>query len=201
MMRRVAALGLVLGVLVGLGVLTAGPAAGCSCAATTPAGSYAGADVVFAGTVVDAGAAVTDSAAIVAVVFDVTDVRKGQVGPRVGVLTAASDASCGLGLGTGQRAVIFAKRSGGVLTAGLCGGVAPIDTLGRLPRAPGASGPHGLAGTAGGGRYDHATAIEILSHPGRRPWLERWGLPAGVGVALGLTAVAVLLVRRLRRAG
>jgi hypothetical protein len=201
MMKRVAALGLVVGVLVGLGVLTAGPATACSCVASTLADDYAGADVVFAGRVVADGGEVTDSAAIVTVVFDVTDVRKGQVGQRAEVRTAASDASCGLGLGTGEQAVIFAQSTGGgSLRADLCGGVAPIDKLSRLPRAADASGPHGLAGTAGAipkPAADAASDAVVSNEPGRS-WLERWGLPVGVGVALGLGAAVVLLVRRLR---
>jgi hypothetical protein len=194
--RRLAALGLVLGVLVGLGVLTAGPAGACSCVATRLADNYAGADVVFAGTRVDHGGG-DGQVDTITMVFDVSDVLKGLAPRQARVRTASSGASCGLELGTGDRAVIFAQRKGVVLSASRCGGSAGIDTLGRLPRSTGArlTASTGSVGLPGSG-------VLIDTVESDRPASELWwrtGLWISFGVALGLGAAAMLVLRRLRR--
>lgn len=139
--------------LLALGLASSTPCHACSCAESpTVAGSAARADVVFVGTLVDTREPVvrvpgiTSSQGPVAKVFEVTEVRKGEVGARAEVLTAASGASCGLEVEEGRTYVVVARSSVEGLRADLCGGTrlltattpADLDSVGA-PSAPEAS--------------------------------------------------------------
>ncbi|QXG77585.1 hypothetical protein KUM42_08850 [Modestobacter sp. L9-4] len=133
-MRRLLVL-LLGGLLVLTGWVLAPAASACSCAPATTAEQLARADVVFTGTLVSRELLRPDPVTSrsddpVVHVFAVDTVLKGAAGARQTVVSAASSASCGLGLsGDGPFLVLATAPSDdptGQLTAGLCSGTGPV---------------------------------------------------------------------------
>lgn len=163
MIRKLLGAVLTVPVLIGgLLLLSAAPAAACSCVAgVSDAEQAANADAVFVGTLVDrrepAQRPVMSSSDPAVLTFEVSRVYKGTVGARQEIVTAQSGVSCGLELvGDGPFLVFGQRDSGGFgyrvdpgqYSAHLCGGSRAISSggeadLGALlaPHPPG--GPPG----------------------------------------------------------
>ena len=99
----------------GLLLVTARPAAACSCAVMSEAKKAAYADAIFVGTLIDrrigqpSGAA-TISTHMAVWTFEVSRVYKGTVSRRQEIATAMSGASCGLELSGPGPFLVFARR-------------------------------------------------------------------------------------------
>ena len=128
-------------------------AAACSCAMFGPEEAAAAADVVFAGTVVDArplgsGERVGPLAATAPVplpfgqtmyAFAVDGVAKGEVGSQAEILAGGDGASCGMSFGVNERWLVFATWDGSGLTTNLCAGNIILEAGAPMPlplRAP-----------------------------------------------------------------
>lgn len=114
--RRLVGAALTMPVLIGgLLLVTARPAAACSCAVMSEAKKAAYADAIFAGTLIDrrigqpSGAA-TSSTHMAVWTFEVSRVYKGAVNRRQEIATAMSGASCGLELSGPGPFLVFARR-------------------------------------------------------------------------------------------
>lgn len=114
--RRLVGAALTVPVLIGgLLLVTARPAAACSCAVMSEAKKAAYADAIFVGTLIDrrigqpSGAA-TISTQMAVWTFEVSRVYKGAVSRRQEIATAMSGASCGLELSGPGPFLVFARR-------------------------------------------------------------------------------------------
>ena len=114
--RRLVGAALTMPVLIGgLLLVTARPAAACSCAVMSEAKKAAYADAIFVGTLIDrrigqpSGAA-TISTQMAVWTFEVSRVYKGTVSRRQEIATAMSGASCGLELSGPGPFLVFARR-------------------------------------------------------------------------------------------
>lgn len=185
-------------------LLSATPASACDCASSSVKEYFDRADAVFIGSLASreveqpGGGSSTDPALHV---FTVDSVYKGTAHREQGVVSPQSGASCGLELGGEGPFIVFASRSGhlggetftelpdGQYAASLCGGTtqvtpgleAELEALAGLPADPGIT-KDPLPGVAG---------IELASSSRVAPAL------AGVGAVVVLTALALLLRRRL----
>jgi MYXO-CTERM domain-containing protein len=120
-------------------VLSAVPAAACSCAPIDDDGAFDGADVVFVGELIDyeppPRAEVMTSADPATWTFGVGEVFKGEAMAVQDVQSAVSGATCGLELPREHATVlVFANHAGGGvdggdghLEANLCGGTRLLD--------------------------------------------------------------------------
>lgn len=185
-------------------LLTAAPASACDCASSSVKEYFDRADAVFTGSLVSreverpGGGSSTDAALHV---FTVDSVYKGTAHREQGVVSPQSGASCGLELTGEGPFIVFGSRSGhlggesfteltdGQYAASLCGGTtqatpaleAELAALASLPADPGIT-QDPLPGAAG---------IEPASSSRMIPALS------GVGAVVVLTALALLLRRRL----
>ena len=165
------------------------PATACSCRQADDAGSFASADAVFLGRVVDERVprAPESSADPRLWVFEVETVYKGNVAARQGVVTTMGGASCGLELDMSGRFLVFATTEGfpdvrgANLYSYLCMGT---RRAGDESAASFGAGHEPSAGTAG---------IAAVNTAGWGRWLT-W--VAAVGVVLVTTACIGLAVRR-----
>ena len=140
------------------GLLTASPAAACSCAEASTAQHFAYADAVFTGSLVSRDVdhpdwPVMSSGDPALHVFAVDEVFKGEAHEMQGVVSAADSATCGLSLtGEGPFAV-FASRDpelpDGQYRAGLCNGTTTLDPAiaAELDELAGATSPTGDSGS------------------------------------------------------
>ena len=173
-------------VLLLAGWVMASPASACSCAGGTTADHLDRADTVFTGRLlsreVSGGSSSTDPALHV---FAVESVWKGSASAEQGVVSASSGASCGLELSGEGPFLVFATRTDGALSAGLCGGTAPWtpDLEADLATLTTTAAPHdpepGAAGTA---------------LPGGGSW--RWVLLGAAGLTAAGFAAGYLVRRR-----
>jgi len=114
--RRLVGAALTVPVLIGgLMLVTARPAAACSCAVMSEAKKAAYADAIFVGTLTDRRigeptGAVTSSTHMAVWTFEVSRVYKGTVSRRQEIATAMSGASCGLELSGPGPFLVFARR-------------------------------------------------------------------------------------------
>ena len=179
---------LVIAVLAGLIqlviVLGAPPAFACMCAPVSEAGHFRSADVVFAGTVVDARPSS-------AVIFDVTRAYRGDVREMVTVANphgplATADglervSSCDVGLTRATQWLVYAHdRDRGGLVIRPCTGTRPLPK--KLPAVLGA-----------GHRPMPIQFIPVVHERGPIPWL------AAAGLGLLLLAVPGWWSLRMRR--
>jgi hypothetical protein len=107
-----------------------GSACACSCVEQTDAEAFEGADAVFTGTLTrsDEGGFLSGSSTDPTTLeFAVDQVYKGDVAEVQGILTSASEASCGWEPPVGEEYVVFAYLEGGKLNAGFCGGSRALD--------------------------------------------------------------------------
>lgn len=116
-------------------VLTAGPAHACSCVTRAFPEQLAGADAVLTGTATSredptGSAEAVSSASSIRWGFAVDSVHRGDLGARVTVSAAMSEASCGITFVPGVRYVVLGTRDViGDVATGLCTGTAPVATL------------------------------------------------------------------------
>ncbi len=116
-------------------VLTAGPAHACSCVTRAFPEQVAGADAVLTGTATSredpAGSGTGgSSASSIRWEFAVDTVHRGDLGARVTVVAAMSEASCGIAFTPGVRYVVVGTRDLiGDVETGLCTGTAPVAAL------------------------------------------------------------------------
>jgi hypothetical protein len=114
--RRLVGAALTVPVLIGgLMLVTARPAAACSCAVMSEARKAAYADAIFVGTLIDRRigeptGAVTSSTHMAVWTFEVSRAYKGTVSKRQEIATAMSGASCGLELSGPGPFLVFARR-------------------------------------------------------------------------------------------
>jgi hypothetical protein len=114
-------------------LISAQPAAACSCLATAEEELIAQAETVFAGTPISRHDVPTTSTDLLPGpaadwTFAVDEVVKGQVGnPRQDVRANLSSASCGIEFELGRRYWVFGYRRDGLLTTGLCTGTRLAD--------------------------------------------------------------------------
>lgn len=201
---------LVLALLAGTLVITAGPAAACSCARLTPRQRVAEAAAVFTATAtevrliepVDHGGKVTAT-------LRADQVYKGEVGRVAEVSTRAQGPACGFPFRTGERYLIFAGADGDALTTSSCSGNLTVPAGDRPLRLAGdAHGiTRGLLAALGTPRLPptHPPFTSWSAGPGRRPAA---GGPADGPLLLGLAALAaaglvagLVSARRRRSAG
>lgn len=118
-MRRPSVLAGLLGALVLLGFAPPGRAAACSCVQVSPTHALEEHDAVFEGRVVAVDAPSDPSGRRVAT-FEVVQQWKGVERERVVVSTAAAGSLCGVGFEEGTSWLVYADRTGGELSTGLC---------------------------------------------------------------------------------
>ena len=106
-------------------ILQAASAYACSCLPRTPQQSFASAQAVFAGRVIDVGQ--QNPASEVRVRFEVSRIWKGQKRPRIVVMTSSSSASCGYSFQVGENYLIYASLQESQLQTGLCSGTKPLS--------------------------------------------------------------------------
>ncbi len=176
-MRRAVILLLLSCVLGAASLVVAGSASACTCTQSTLKDSFNRADAVFLGSLesADEVAGGDDGGNRTLHVFRVDQVYKGTAHREQGVVSPASEDSCGLRFGGSGPYVVFASKSGhlggdefteltdGQYAASTCGGTAPasddleeaLESLLSLPAdpqltndpLPGAAGPQ-LAATS-----------------------------------------------------
>jgi hypothetical protein len=122
-------------------------AAACSCAMFGPEEAAVAADVVFAGTVVDArplglGERLGPVAATVPMpvpfgqtlyAFAVDGVAKGTVGSQAEILAGGDGGSCGMSFGIDERWLVFATWDGSALVTNLCAGNMVLEAGAESP--------------------------------------------------------------------
>ena len=120
-------------------LVTAAPAAACTCVESPPpAEALEQADLVFTGTVTKVETIDTGRGGRtfpqVAVRFDVDDVYKGRSGAKTVIETAESSAACGYTFEEGVTYLVYAfdpSEASGAPTTSLCTRTAPIDQAGE----------------------------------------------------------------------
>ncbi|MFI6097454.1 hypothetical protein ACIA8G_17950 [Lentzea sp. NPDC051213] len=120
-MKRIARIAAVTALAAGLTTAAAGAAHACSCAPATEEQLFQRADHVFQGRIL---AKVAEPGQQVRYRVVVYKERKGDVPRYVSVISAASEASCGIGLKVGKDYLIYAKGDAGdrEVETGLCSG-------------------------------------------------------------------------------
>src|SRR5918995_7014499 len=150
------------GLIGGLMLVTARPAAACSCAVMSEARKAAYADAIFVGTLIDRRigeptGAVTSSTHMAVWTFEVSRAYKGTVSKRQEIATAMSGASCGLELSGPGPFLVFARR--------------PNDAVARAGGATASSIPANTSRTCASGHEQCPTAAnQPLAgyHPARQ---------------------------------
>ena len=217
--RRLGAVALAVAVMVGGLLMTAGPAAACSCAiAGSEAERMARADAVFVGELI--GSRVDSSAlpratrrisfpAPVVLTFKVSRVVKGAVSERQEIVTpGGGSAGCG-GVGIGLRGVgpflVFAYDSAGDMyrlgpgqyASNLCSGSRALTDSGTsTPGGPPASGASGRPNTSPStANAPRAVADSPAAAPGGMPTSApgtRDNSPSTASLAIGLGLLAAV---------
>ena len=121
--RLVLGLAVILSTTAGVMVLTAGPAAACSCASQDVDDLSAGADVIFTGSV--SKRAEYDDEAVLTVRVD--QVFEGEVQRRTDVVGGVDGNMCGLDQREGDPIIVFGTLSDGEVSAGLCSSLHPLS--------------------------------------------------------------------------
>ena len=164
-------------------VAPAAPANACSCALLSSAQKVDNADVVVRGTVTgvdDPGG--RSSAHPVTYEVAVAEVYRGTAAATTFVRSAASGASCGIEVQEGREYLLFARRVGSELRAGLCDGTTPASAE-RVAEVEHLTGP---------GRDPHGTTTTAAAPSAvRRPGSSWSGLPLGVGLGGALVAAGL----------
>lgn len=128
--KRVVELALAIAIAGGLIVASAPRAGACSCSAVGADWLLAQTDVGFVGTVSSIDVIDRDDARFV---FEIEAWLHGDLDdPTVEVQTSGDSASCGLEVGLGATAAVFARRDSGVITAGLCSTMRGDEALEQL---------------------------------------------------------------------
>lgn len=114
---------LVLALLAGTLIVTAGPAAACSCARLTPKQRVAAAAAVFTATATEVRLVEPmEGGGKVTATLRADQVYKGEVGRVAEVSTRAQGPACGFAFRTGERYLIFAHADRDALTTSSCSG-------------------------------------------------------------------------------
>jgi hypothetical protein len=170
----------------GVVVLGASPAFACSCASGAVEPRLADADAAFVGVAAVAPfepAAGEEPTAQETWEFDVTDVYKGQLQPRIFVITPQSGGACGLDtVAVGDDVGMLLYRDeidGSKWTTNLCAQVEPAELR------------------AAGEPHEPISAATPAAVPDRND--PEWGLIAILAGALVATALIVYFVRERRR--
>ncbi len=152
-LRRLVAVTLAV-LLIPIGIGRIQSALACSCA-PDPRGyedDAANADAVFDGVATQQSPPFPDPLGSVTFRFDVSNVVKGSVTDPQDVTTSSSGSLCGVSFEIGRAYRVFAYRSGGSLSTGLCSGNRALTGY-RLAAADGgvfAFGASSFSGSAGG---------------------------------------------------
>jgi hypothetical protein len=182
----------------------AAPAHACSCAMLSSAQKVENADVVVRGTITgldDPGG--HDSAHLVTYEEAVAEVYRGPATATTFVRSAADGASCGIEVQEGREYLLFARRVGGELRAGLCDGTTPAsaELVAEVEHLTGpGSPPRGGAGataTTPPGTPSSGTPLAGSTPPDSSDVARPLGV--GVGGALVAAALGALWWRRRRR--
>jgi len=173
---------LAIAVVFGILVLTPTPSWACSCASPSPQRQVQAAVTVASGTV---GWTATDGQTRTYEV-DFDAVYKGAAATSEKLVTAASDAACGLGdLATGRRYLFFIEgRHPGAMRIGLCGGTTPYDDA-AARQVEALTGPPG--------KPLRAPAAEVSTDSERTRTVA---IGVGTVALLAITTVAAFLLRR-----
>ncbi len=179
---------LVVPLFLALFLVAPAPAAqACTCGMRSTVQQVEAADVVLRGTVVatadpDGSLSVRSSARRVTHEVAVAEVYKGAAAATTFVSSSAEGASCGIEVQEGREYVLFARRVGSELQAGLCGGTAPASAE-RVAEVENLTGP----GRAPQGATTTAATPRGAARPG-----DSWsGLPLGVGLGGALVAAGL----------
>lgn len=185
-------------------VVPAAPAHACSCAMLSSAQKVENADVVVRGTITgldDPGG--LDSGHLVTWEVAVAEVYRGAAAATTFVRSASDGASCGIEVQEGREYLLFARRVGGDLRAGLCGGTTPASAalVAEVEHLTGpGSPPQGGAGATATTPPGTPSSGTPLAGP-TTPDSSDVALPLGVGVGGALVAAALgALWWRRRRA-
>lgn len=194
---------------------TARPAHACSCAVQDDAVSFANADAVFVGRLVDVQVqsggdwSSTDPKRWI---FEVDGVYRGDVFSRQSIVSARDGASCGLELGgIGGQFLVYARRTDSIVSgavageyyANLCGGSRAVSTGDALPASIATPSPP-KAGASPVGTFTAARAPTTAAAPAgpldvsNPPVSSTWNWVAFV-VAVLLAIAAVIAIRRRAR--
>lgn len=147
MIRRSTLVGVVMALVVPLAmVATARDAVACSCAPSGSAVQVERSDVAFVGEAIarDESASGVSGADPVTWTFGVDHVLKGAAAEPQAVVTAESEASCGIEFAPGTTYLVLGTRVGatGPVSTGLCSGTRPLSTVPPAgTAAPGSSRP------------------------------------------------------------
>jgi len=180
-------------------VTPAMPAHACSCAMLSSAQKVENADVVVRGTITgldDPGG--RDSGHLVTWEVAVAEVYRGTAAATTFVRSATDGAACGIEVQEGREYLLFARRVGGDVRAGLCDGTTPAsaERVAEVEHLTGpGSPPRGRTratattppGTPSGGTPSSGTRLAGSTPPDS----SDVALPLGVGVGGALVAAAL----------
>ena len=175
-------------------VAPAAPAHACSCAMLSSAQKVENADVVVRGTIAgldDPGG--RDSGHLVTYEVAVAEVYRGAATATTFVRSAADGASCGIEVQEGREYLLFARRVGGDLRAGLCDGTtaASAELVAEVEHLTGpGSPPEGGAGATATTPPGTPSSGTPLAGPTPQ---DSSGVARPVGVGVGGALVAAAL--------
>jgi hypothetical protein len=163
MSRRRGVLLLVL--VLALSVVPLPQANACTCAAGHPRARLAAADGAFIGKLVghrETGplGSIISTGRDVIYTFEVAEAIKGDIGRRVEVYSAASGASCGFEVATGETVGVFLEGRDGRWRSGLCGQVEPGKLRAAAAPSPAPDG-RGPAALVVGGSFGEARLMAL----------------------------------------
>ena len=179
-------------------VAPAAPAHACSCAMLSSAQKVENADVVVRGTIAgldDPGG--RDSGHLVTYEVAVAEVYRGAATATTFVRSAADGASCGIEVQEGREYLLFARRVGGDLRAGLCDGTtaASAELVAEVEHLTGpGSPPEGGAGATATTPPGTPSSGTPLAGPTPQ---DSSGVARPVGVGVGGALVAARAGRAL----
>lgn len=192
-------------------VAPAAPAHACSCAMLSSAQRVENADVVVRGTITgldDPGGSGTGR--LVTWEVAVAEVYRGVAAATTFVRSASDGAACGIEVQQGREYLLFARRVGGDLRAGLCDGTTPVSAAlvaevehltgpGSLPQGGARATATTPPGTPSNGTPSRGTPLAGSTPPDG----SDAALPLGVGVGGAMVAAALgaLWWRRWARSG
>ena len=184
------------GLIGGLMLVTARPAAACSCAVMSEARKAAYADAIFVGTLIDRRigeptGAVTSSTHMAVWTFEVSRAYKGTVSKRQEIATAMSGASCGLELSGPGPFLVFARRPNDAVAK---------SWWGDRQLDPGQYVSHlclGSRAMSDGGEPTVGGLPPSSPAPAPSPSPAAASSPASAGVAIGVGALAAVVAAAL----